>query len=88
MAAPGMPSIYDPEPQALEAYDRGAPIPFAATTPDGLWLEGIVELGTGDAETRMHFLCGLGRLEVSGETVRALPSAASWTAAARARRAS
>ncbi len=75
--------IYDPEPQALEVHGNGAPVPFGAMTPDGLLLEGFVLLGTGDAETRMHCLRGLGRLEVSGETVRPLPSATSWRAAAR-----
>jgi hypothetical protein len=80
--------IYDAEPQTFEAYEHGAPIPFAATTPDGLWLEGVVQPGNGDAETRTHVLHGLGRLEVRGETVRSLPSAATWAAATRARRVS
>ena len=71
--------LYDSEPQALEAHGGGALMAFGATTLDGLWLEGMVELGTGDAETRMHCLRGLGRLEVSGETARHLPSAALWT---------
>jgi hypothetical protein len=78
--------IYDPAPGALDGYENDAPLPFTATTPEGLWLEGIVQLGVGDDETRMHVLRGLGRLEVSGETIRPLPSAVSWTEARRLRR--
>jgi hypothetical protein len=70
--------IYYQEPRALEACERGAPIPFGATTPAGLWLEGIVELGSNDAETRVQYLQGLGRLQVSGESARQLPAATSW----------
>ena len=79
--------IYDPEPHALEAYERGAPIPFGATTQEGLSLDGIVELGRGDAETHVHYLRGLGQLEVAGDIGRPLLSAVSWTEATRARRA-
>jgi hypothetical protein len=70
--------IYDQQPHALEAFERGVPIPFGATTPEGLWLEGIIELGSDDAETGVQYLQGLGRLQVSGESARQLPDAASW----------
>ena len=66
MAAPGMPSSMTRSRRRSRPTTALPPIPFAATTPDGLWLEGVVELGNGDTETRMHCLCGLGRLEVSG----------------------
>ena len=70
--------IYDPQPSTLEAFDRDVPIPFGATTPEGLWLEGMIELGSADAETRVQYLRGLGRLAVSGESASQLPDAASW----------
>jgi hypothetical protein len=78
--------IYDPTPGAFDGYQNDAPLPFTAATPEGLWLEGIVQLGIGDDETRMHALRGLGGLKVSGEAVGALPSAASWAEARRLRR--
>jgi len=59
--------IYDPAPGALDGYGNDAPLPFTATTPEGFWLEGIVQLGVGDDETRMHFLRGLGMLCVRGQ---------------------
>jgi len=70
--------IYDPAAEVLEVFQCEVAIPFGATTPEGLWLEGTVKLGHGDHEMRVHYLRGLGKLAVSGETVRALPDAASW----------
>ena len=80
--------IFDSAAGALDGYENDAPLPFTATTRDGLWLEGIVQLGIGDDETSVRFLRGLGLLSVSRlEGERALPSAASWSEARRLRRA-
>lgn len=79
--------IYDPAFEVLATFERNEAVPFGATTPEGLWLEGIAKPGCADHETRSHYLHGLGRLKVSGESAHTLPSAVSGTAAARARRA-
>lgn len=57
--------IYDSTPGALEGRECDAPLPFTATTPDGVWLEGVVQVGIGDEQTRMLYLTGVGMLRES-----------------------
>ena len=64
--------IYDLPPDALKGIEGEGPLAFAAMGPDGLLLEGMAQLGSGDAQTRMLYVAGVGRLRKGAQTIAAL----------------
>jgi hypothetical protein len=54
--------LYDVAPKAADDVVGEGPLPFMATTPYGHALGGVVQVGRGDAQIRMLYLAGVGRL--------------------------
>jgi hypothetical protein len=54
--------IYDVVREEADELVGAGPLPFTATTPYGHALGGVVQVGRGDAQIRMLYLAGVGRL--------------------------